>query len=271
MEGLTTRDLTLGYEKTVVIEDLDLRVEREKVTVLVGANGSGKSTLLRSLARLLKPKSGQIILDGQDIAHRPTREVAKRLSVLPQSAVAPEGITVIDLVNQGRYPHQRFLRQWSEEDERAVQTAMERTGIAELAERPVDTLSGGQRQRAWIAMTLAQDTPIMLLDEPITYLDMNHQIELLDLLDRLNHEEGRTIVMVLHDLNLAARYAQELVVVHGGSVYAQGPPDEVVKPDLIEKVFGIRAEISRCPVFGTPLCVAYGNLASRRKEGAEKR
>ncbi len=265
MESVTTKNLTLGYDDRIVIEELDLSIEEGSITALVGANGSGKSTLLRAISRLLPAKSGSVLLDGRDITKHSTRDVAKRLAILPQGAVAPEGLTVVDLVKQGRYPHQRFLQQWSKDDERRVYEALEMTGVAELAERPMETLSGGQRQRAWIAMTLAQDTPILFLDEPITYLDMNHQIELLDLLVKLNEEEGRTIVMVLHDVNLAARYAHRIVVVHERSVYAQGAPEEVVTPEIIQEVFGIRADVSRCPVFGTPLCVAHGRMARRMK------
>jgi iron complex transport system ATP-binding protein len=268
--ALQARNLTLAYDDHIVVEELDLTVRRGEITVLVGANGSGKSTLLRALSRLLAPRGGVVLLDGGDIAARPTREVARRLSVLPQSHVAPEGLTVLDLVKQGRYPHQGFLRQWSADDEQHVHDALAMTGLEDLAERAVDTLSGGQRQRAWIAMTLAQDTSILLLDEPITYLDMNHQIELLDLLARLNEEEERTIVMVLHDVNLAARYAHRIVVVHERGVFAQGPPDDVVTPAIIREVFGIDAQVGRCPVFGTPLCIAYAAMGGSARQRPTK-
>lgn len=262
-EALRTEKLTLSYDETAVIDELDLTIRRGEITTLVGANGSGKSTLLRALSRLLAPAAGAVYLDGAEIATLPTKVVAKRMAVLPQTTTAPEGLRVLDLVKQGRYPHQRFLQQWSTQDEERVWEALRMTGIEDLAERALDTLSGGQRQRAWIAMTLAQDTPVLLLDEPITYLDMNHQVELLELLVKLNEEEGRTVVMVLHDVNLAARYTHNLVVVHNRSVYAQGAPEQIVTPDIIHKAFGIHANISRCPVYGTPLCVAYGHKARR--------
>lgn len=255
MATLESRRLTLGYGRETVLEELDLVIPESRITVLVGRNGCGKSTLLRALARLLAPRGGAVLLDGRAIARMPTREVARRLAVLPQSPQAPEGLTVLELVKQGRYPHQNWLRQWSEEDERAVRQALEWTGLTPWADHPVDALSGGQRQRAWIAMALAQETPILLLDEPTTYLDLAHQIEILDLLATLNAREGRTIVMVLHDLNLACRYAHHLVVIHGGAVHAQGAPGDVISEELLRDVFGIECRVIPDPVYGTPLCV----------------
>ncbi len=258
MQALETRKLTLSYGDTKVIEGLDLQIPKGKITVFIGSNGCGKSTLLRSLARLLKPREGAIILDGHEIAKWSTKEVAKRLAILPQGPVAPEGLTVLQLVKQGRYPHQNWLQQWSKEDEAMVNSALEATQMKPLAERAVDSLSGGQRQRAWIAMTLAQGTNTILLDEPTTYLDMTHQIEVLDLLYELNETEKRTIVMVLHDLNLACRYAHHMVAIHNQTIFAQGNPEDIVDTEMVRAVFGMECEITTDPIFGTPMCIPYG-------------
>ncbi|MFO7248954.1 MAG: ABC transporter ATP-binding protein [Bacillota bacterium] len=257
MPMLESRQVTVAYGNAIIIDQLDLRVPEGKITVLIGRNGCGKSTLLRALARLLKPQGGAVYLDGRAIAKLPTREVAKQLAILPQSPVAPEGLTVLGLVKQGRYPYQNWLNQWSEEDERMVRQALEWTGMIGYADRPVDALSGGQRQRAWIAMALAQGTPILLLDEPTTYLDLAHQVEILDLLANLNACEGRTIVMVLHDLNLACRYAHHLVALRNGAVYAQGAPEEIVGEELVRDVFGVDCKVVPDPLYGTPLCIPY--------------
>ncbi|RNB78076.1 ABC transporter ATP-binding protein [Brevibacillus nitrificans] len=257
MQALETRQLTLSYGDRNIIETLDLNIPRGKITVFIGSNGSGKSTLLRSLARLLKPKEGAILLEGESIAKRSTKEVAKRLAILPQGPTAPEGLTVLQLVKQGRYPYQNWLQQWSEEDEKMVNRALEATQLTALANRPVDSLSGGQRQRAWIAMTLAQGTETILLDEPTTYLDMSHQIEILDLLFELNETEQRTIVMVLHDLNLACRYAHHIVAVHNTTVVAEGSPDDVLTTDLVRTVFDMDCQITLDPLYGTPMCIPY--------------
>ncbi|GED33240.1 ABC transporter ATP-binding protein [Brevibacillus centrosporus] len=257
MQALETRQLTLSYGDRNIIETLDLNIPRGKITVFIGSNGSGKSTLLRSLARLLKPKEGAILLEGESIAKRSTKEVAKRLAILPQGPTAPEGLTVLQLVKQGRYPYQNWLQQWSEEDEKMVNRALEATQLTALANRPVDSLSGGQRQRAWIAMTLAQGTETILLDEPTTYLDMSHQIEILDLLFELNETEQRTIVMVLHDLNLACRYAHHIVAVHNSTVVAEGSPDDVLTTDLVRTVFDMDCQITLDPLYGTPMCIPY--------------
>lgn len=263
MAELYADGLTLAYEDTCIIQDLSLSIPHGQITTLVGPNGCGKSTLLRGLSRLLKPKRGSVLLAGQDIWNLPTKQLAKQLGILPQGPVAPEGLTVHELVAQGRYPHQNWLQQWSREDERITREAMDITGIAEFADRAVDTLSGGQRQRAWIAMTLAQDSDLILLDEPTTFLDMAYQIEVLDLLHDLNAERGKTIVMVLHDLNHACRYADHLVAVRGGKVMAQGAPDEIVTEQLVCDVFGVACRIIPDPVTGTPLVVPVGK-ASRR-------
>jgi len=257
MQALETRQLTLSYGERNIIEALDLNIPRGKITVFIGSNGSGKSTLLRSLARLLKPKEGAILLEGESIAKRSTKEVAKRLAILPQGPTAPEGLTVLQLVKQGRYPYQNWLQQWSEEDEKMVMSALEATQLTDLANRPVDSLSGGQRQRAWIAMTLAQGTETILLDEPTTYLDMSHQIEILDLLFELNETEQRTIVMVLHDLNLACRYAHHIVAIHDSTVVAEGSPDDVLTTELVRTVFDMDCQITLDPLYGTPMCIPY--------------
>ncbi|WP_378210719.1 ABC transporter ATP-binding protein [Anoxybacteroides rupiense] len=269
MNSLQTKELTLAYGDSVIIKELDLSIPKGNITVLIGSNGCGKSTLLRSMARLLKPVSGAVLLEGEEIAKLPTKEVAKKLAILPQSPSAPEGLTVLQLVKQGRYPYQSWLQQWTKEDEAAVNRALEVTGMKALAERLVDSLSGGQRQRAWIAMTLAQEADIILLDEPTTYLDMTHQIEILDLLYELNVQEKRTIVMVLHDLNLACRYAQHIVALRDQSVYRQGKPEEVISSELVKEVFQMDCIVIRDPLFGTPLCIPHGKgrrISPQKKE-----
>ncbi|VEF49722.1 ABC transporter [Bacillus freudenreichii] len=258
METIQTDSLTLSYGDRIIIDELNLTIPKGEITVFIGANGCGKSTLLRSIARLLKPKGGSVLFTGKDIAKLPTKEVAKRMAILPQSPTAPEGLSVLQLVKQGRYPYQTWLKQWSKEDEAIVKKALEATGMLDFMDRPVDELSGGQRQRAWIAMTLAQDTDILLLDEPTTYLDMTHQIEILDLLFDLNEKEGRTVVMVLHDLNLACRYAHNIVAIRDQKVYAQGRPEAVVNCKLVQDVFAMNCEVTVDPLFGTPLCIPYG-------------
>ncbi|WP_242901734.1 ABC transporter ATP-binding protein [Actinomadura terrae] len=251
---LTGTGLTLAYDRRTVAEGLDVAIPDGSFTVIVGPNACGKSTLLRALARILKPSAGSVVLDGRPIAGWPAKKLARTLGLLPQSSIAPEGITVADLVARGRYPHQGLLRQWSREDERVVAESMAATGVDGLADRAVDELSGGQRQRVWIAMTLAQQTPLLLLDEPTTYLDIAHQIEVLDLCARL-HEEGRTIVAVLHDLNHAARYATHLLAMRDGRVVAEGDPSAVVTADLVEEVFRLPCRVIECPETGTPLVV----------------
>lgn len=255
---LRAEGLTLSYDRFVVAEDLSVEIPAGTITCIVGANACGKSTLLRALARLLKPKQGAVLLDGQEIHRLPTREVAKRLGILPQSPIAPEGISVADLIGRGRAPHQRWLRQWSPTDDDIVERAMELTGTTALADRPVDALSGGQRQRVWIAMALAQGTPLMLLDEPTTYLDLAHQVEVLDLLVDLNRNEERTIVLVLHDLNQAARYADHLIAMKQGQLVTSGPPAEVLDAELVHEVFGLRCQIIPDPVSATPMVVPIG-------------
>ena len=258
MSAISTEGLSLGYGETMIIDELNVSIPKGEITVFIGSNGCGKSTLLRSLARLMKPMGGSVLLEGHSIAKLPTKEVAKQLAILPQGPEAPEGLTVHQLVKQGRYPYQNWLKQWSKQDEEAVNRALRSTKMEDLADRTVDSLSGGQRQRAWIAMTLAQETDIILLDEPTTYLDMTHQIEILDLLFDLNEKEQRTIVMVLHDLNLACRYAHHLVAIKDKSIYAEGRPETVINCDLVKNVFDMNCQVTTDPLFGTPLCIPHG-------------
>ncbi len=253
---LKTESLTLAYDGPPIVTEMDLIVPAGQITALVGPNGCGKSTLLRGLSRLLKPRHGAVLLDGKAIHKMPTRDLAKQLGILPQSPIAPEGLTVRELVAQGRYPHQRWFQQWTDADERATQHALAMTGMEPLANRAVDALSGGQRQRAWIAMTLAQETRILLLDEPTTYLDMSHQIEVMHLLRDLNRA-GSTIVVVMHDLNLAARHTHHLITMRDGRVIATGAPDAVMTPAMLREVFGVEADIVKDPRTGTLLCLPF--------------
>ncbi|MFJ8043882.1 ABC transporter ATP-binding protein [Kitasatospora sp. NPDC096147] len=252
---LAGQGLTLAYEQRTIAEGLEVAIPDNSFTVIVGPNACGKSTLLRALARVLKPKAGQVLLDGSDIAKLPPRTVARTLGLLPQTSIAPDGITVAELVSRGRHPHQGLLRQWSREDERITDESMAATGVLELADRQVDELSGGQRQRVWIAMALAQQTPLLLLDEPTTYLDIAHQIEVLDLCARLHEEQGRTLVAVLHDLNHAARYATHLIAMRDGRVLAEGDPAEIVTAELVEQVFRLPCRVIEDPETGKPLVI----------------
>jgi iron complex transport system ATP-binding protein len=255
---LESRNLTLAYDQRTVVQDLTIRLPEGKVTIIVGANACGKSTLLRGLARLLKPGAGSVLLDGKDIHRQSTREVAKVLGLLPQSPAAPDGITVAELVGRGRYPHQGWFRQWTREDDDAVNAALAATDTLELGDRNVDELSGGQRQRVWIAMALAQETDVLLLDEPTTFLDVAHQVEVLDLITDLNRRRGTSVAIVLHDLNLAARYADQLVAMKGGRVVAEGAPARVVTEELVQTVFGLESRVIPDPVSGTPMVVPVG-------------
>ncbi|HEV7472206.1 ABC transporter ATP-binding protein [Pseudonocardia sp. T1-2H] len=255
---LRAEGLRLGYGDRVVVDHLDLEVLHGTITAVIGPNGCGKSTMLRALGRLLAPSKGHVLLDGRRIDRMPTKEVATILGILPQAPSAPEGLTVGDLVARGRHPHQTWYRQWSSDDEDAVAEALEWTGIADLAERPLDELSGGQRQRAWISMALAQGTDVLLLDEPTTFLDLAHQVEVLELVRRLHDEAGRTVVMVLHDLNLAARYTDRLVAMKDGRIVKAGEPGDVLTERLLSEVFGLDARVIPDPVAGTPLVVPIG-------------
>lgn len=254
--------VSLGYGDATVVDRVQLSVPDHHVTVIVGPNGCGKSTLLRGMARLLRPTTGQILLDGRAVHRQSTREVAKRLGLLPQSPTAPEGITVVDLVGRGRQPHRGALNRWSHHDDLAVAAALEHTDTLDLADRVVDELSGGQRQRVWVAMALAQQTDLLLLDEPTTYLDVAHQVEMLDLLANLNARRGTTIVMVLHELNLAARYADHLVAMKDGRIVATGTPEEVVTEALVRDVFGLDNRVITDPVAQTPLVLPVSRRPS---------
>ncbi|ALB55792.1 iron-enterobactin ABC transporter ATP-binding protein [Cronobacter universalis] len=255
---LTGEALTLGYGDFRVADGLNVAIPDGKFTAIIGPNGCGKSTLLRTLSRLMKPLGGQVRLDGEAIQRFATKEVARRIGLLAQNASAPGDITVAELVARGRYPHQPLFTRWRDEDERAVQKAMAATGVTALADQSVDTLSGGQRQRAWIAMVLAQETSILLLDEPTTWLDISHQIDLLELLSALNREQGYTLAAVLHDLNQACRYANHLIALRDGKIIAEGAPSEIVDAALIEAIYGLRCMIIEDPVAGTPLVVPLG-------------
>jgi iron complex transport system ATP-binding protein len=252
---LRAEELSLGYGTEEVVHDVDLVIPHRRITAIIGANASGKSTLLRGLARLLKPRRGAVYLDGRRIHRMNTLELARRLGLLPQEPISPDGITVRDLVGRGRYPHQGWFRQWTRADEAAVARALDETGIADLVDRRIQELSGGQRQRVWVAMALAQETDLLLLDEPTTFLDINHQIELLDLLIRLNRDGGKTIVIVLHDLNLACRYADRVVAMKDGRIVAEGDPSAVVDGALVREVFGVSCEVISDPVSGAPLVI----------------
>lgn len=262
MTDLTARlrgdQLTLGYGKKVVAEDLSVAIPDGHFTAIIGPNGCGKSTLLRTLSRLMSPTQGHVYLDGEQIQRFNSKEVARRIGLLAQNATTPGDITVQELVSRGRYPHQPLFTRWRQEDDRAVQRAMQATGVADLALQSVDTLSGGQRQRAWIAMVLAQETAIMLLDEPTTWLDISYQIDVLELLSELNREQGYTLAAVLHDLNQACRYATHLIALRDGKIVAQGAPKEIVTAELIEAVYGLRCMIIDDPVAHTPLVVPLG-------------
>ncbi|MEW9702401.1 ABC transporter ATP-binding protein [Paenibacillus sp. SI8] len=262
MVRLVTKDLNVAYEQRLIVENLNIAIPTGKITALVGSNGSGKSTILKSMARILKPAGGQVFLDGKSIHQQTTKEVAKQLAILPQNPTAPDGVTVSELVSYGRFPHQKGFGTISLEDKKVIHWAIEVTGMTEFVDRPVDHLSGGQRQRAWIAMALAQQTEILFLDEPTTFLDMAHQLEVLKLLQKLNEEEGRTIIMVVHDLNHATRYAQHMVAIQRGKVVSEGAPETVVTHEVLRQVFGIEANIIQDPVTGVPLCLPYELVSS---------
>ncbi|WP_110588764.1 ABC transporter ATP-binding protein [Microbacterium suaedae] len=256
--SLEARALSAGYGARTVVSGVDLTLPPGRISVIVGANACGKSTLLKTFARLLSPAAGAVLLDGERIDRTPTKQLAQTLGLLPQAPLAPEGIAVADLVGRGRHPHQRLFRSWSGDDERAVASALAATGTAELADRDVDELSGGQRQRVWIAMALAQETELLLLDEPTTYLDLAHQVEVLDLITDLNRDRGTTIAMVLHDINLASRYADHLFAMRDGELVASGAPSDVVTAELMHRVFGLDSDVIPDPVSGTPLILPRG-------------
>jgi iron complex transport system ATP-binding protein len=259
--NISTNNLTLGYGDFIVLKDINVTIPKNKVTILVGSNGCGKSTLLKTMARLLKPMSGKVVLGDMDIFQKPSKEIAKELAILTQSPDAPSDLTVFNLVKQGRYPYQSWFNQWSKEDENIIEYALEKTGLSGIRNKKLSELSGGQKQRVWIAMTLAQQTEIILLDEPTNHLDIKYKIEVLDLLKHLNQHENRTIVIVLHDINLACRYADHIIAIKDGKVYAEGDPKEIVTEKLINDVFDINAKIIECPLFKTPMCITYQNLS----------
>jgi iron complex transport system ATP-binding protein len=260
-------DLSLGYDGKRIVDGLSLDIAPGAITVIVGANASGKSTLLRGVARLLRPEAGMVTLDGVNISAMPSKQVATVVGLLPQQPVAPDGISVSDLVGRGRYPHQGWFRQWTSTDDAIVADALRATDTLELAERRLEELSGGQRQRVWIAMALAQDTDVLLLDEPTTFLDVTHQIEVLDLLLELNRERGTTVVMVLHDLNLAARYADHLVVMRSGEIIAEGTPSETLTVDVVRQAFALESQVVPDPVCGSPMIVPIGRFHGTQREG----
>ncbi|WP_395677162.1 ABC transporter ATP-binding protein [Inquilinus sp.] len=257
--GLTARDLTIGYGGTAILDRVAVAIPEGKITALVGANGSGKSTLLRTLGRVLDPLGGTVLLDGRDIAAMPRRALARALALLPQAPISPDGLTVRELCSFGRHPHRGVLTRSTPHDEQVVDEAIAAAGLHDLEDRPLDRLSGGQRQRAWIAMALAQETPVLLLDEPTTYLDIAHQLAVLDLLRELNRDRGRTVVMVLHDLNQAAQYADHIIAVADRGIHSTGTPRDLLTPALVKDVFGIDCVIIRHPIDGTPLCLPVSN------------
>ncbi len=250
--------LKLGYDNKIIADDLSVAIPDGAFTVIVGPNACGKSTLLRALCRLLKPSAGEVMLDGKNISSFATKALARELGLLPQTSIAPDSITVADLVSRGRYPHQSLLKQWTQADKQAVEAAMAATNVSQLADRSVDELSGGQRQRVWVAMALAQQTPLLLLDEPTTYLDIAHQIELLDLFRQLNRERGQTMIAVLHDLNHACRYADHIIAMRDGKIVAEGKPAEIITAELVERVFGMPCMVIDDPLSHTPLVIPRG-------------
>ena len=260
MSSLSINNLTLGYGNYIVLKDINIKIPKDKITILIGSNGCGKSTLLKTMARLLKPISGKVMLEDMNVFDKSSKDIAKELAILTQTPTAPEDLTVFNLVKQGRYPYQKWFSQWSKEDEEIIDYALEKTGLMDIKHKKISDLSGGQRQRVWIAMTLAQETDIILLDEPTNHLDLKYKIEVLDLLKNLNMQEQRTIVMVLHDINLAARYADHIIAIKDGEVYDQGTPDEIVTEKLIKDVFDINSMIIECPLFNRPMCITYQNL-----------
>jgi iron complex transport system ATP-binding protein len=256
-QGIVLDHLSAGYHKQIIVDEISLTIPLGKMSVLVGANGSGKSTLLSTIARMLKPLGGSVLLDGKAIHQQPTKAVSRQLGILPQSPVVPEGLTVFELVARGRFPWQSFMRQWSQEDENAVQQALEMTGTAGFAHQPVDSLSGGQRQRCWIAMALAQQTPVILLDEPTTFLDLRYQVEILELLHTLTRDHGRTVIVVLHDLNFAVNYADTLIFLKQGRLQGVINEGEACTPELIKRVFDVEVQMSVNPLTGKPFFIPF--------------
>lgn len=257
MNSIATQNLAVAYEDNLVVDDLDMQIPQGRITTIIGPNGCGKSTVLKAVGRILKPKGGVVYLNGDDIRRLTTKEVAQKMAILPQSPQAPAGLTVGELVAYGRFPHQRGFGKLISEDKKIIQWALEVTRLTEFETTAVDNLSGGQRQRVWIAMALAQQTDLILLDEPTTYLDLAYQLEVLELLYRLNREQGCTIVMVLHDLNLAARFADYMIAIRGGDIIQHGTPEEVMTAEVLKETFHIDAEIVKEPRTGRPTCISY--------------
>lgn len=268
MVRLTTSQLNISYDDRLIVQNLNIEIPHGKITALVGSNGSGKSTILKTMARIMSPAAGQVLLDGKSIHKQSTKDVAKQLAILPQNPTAPDGLTVSELVSYGRFPYQKGFGSMTKEDRSVVRWAIEATGMNDFADRPVDQLSGGQRQRAWIAMALAQETDILFLDEPTTFLDMAHQLEVLHLLQKLNEENKRTIVMVVHDLNHASRYAHHMIAINKGTVMGEGTPEEVMTPAIFRDVFNIEADIVYDPRTGVPLCLPYSLITSHAVKAA---
>ncbi|WP_339172954.1 ABC transporter ATP-binding protein [Solibacillus sp. FSL R5-0691] len=258
-----TENLVAGYDNKAILQGVSLAIPSNKISIIIGSNGCGKSTLLKTMARLIKPISGQVLLDDKSINKIPPKQLARVLGLLPQSPIVPEGITVADLVGRGRFPHQSFLKGWSTADYEAVAEAMEMMNITELADSHIDELSGGQRQRVWIAMALAQQTDILFLDEPTTYLDITYQVEILDLLTDLNRKHGTTIVMVLHDINLSARYADYIFALHKGRLVSEGTPANVITSELIKDIFNLNCVVTQDPVSDSPSVVPIGRHHSK--------
>ncbi len=260
MSVITTKNLNISYGNIDIVKDLNLSIPEGKITTIIGANGCGKSTILKTIARILKPKSGEIYVSGTEINKQSSKELAKKMAVLPQTPKAPDGLTVEELIAYGRFPHQKGFGSLSKEDNDIVNWALEVTGISEFKDRTIDALSGGQRQRAWIAMALAQETDILLLDEPTTYLDLAHQLDILKLLEDLNKKQGRTIVMVIHELNNAARFADHMIGVKKGKIVCEGTPQEVMTNENLREIFNIDAKIIEEPKSGKPVCITYDSI-----------
>ncbi|AKC61074.1 MULTISPECIES: ABC transporter ATP-binding protein [Clostridium] len=257
MKSIETKNLDIAYEDTLIVKELNMQIPKGKITSIIGANGCGKSTILKAVGRILKPKNGLVHLSGQDISKLSTKEIAKKMAILPQNPTAPSGLTVSELVAYGRFPHQKGFGNLTKEDKKIVKWALDATKLSEFERREVDTLSGGQRQRVWIAMALAQQTDLILLDEPTTYLDLAHQLEVLKLLYELNRNQKCTIVMVLHDLNLAARFSDYIIAIQKGDIIKYGPPEEVMTPEVLRKTFNINADIVIEPKSNRPVCITY--------------
>ncbi|MCM2989783.1 ABC transporter ATP-binding protein [Bacillus safensis] len=265
MKSLETEKLCIGYQDRLIVEDLNVSIPKGKVTTLIGPNGCGKSTILKTMSRIMKANRGAVYLNGQAIHETPTKEISKQMAILPQTPEAPSGLTVYELVSYGRFPHQNGFGRLSNEDKRIIRWALEETGMIAFHDRPIEALSGGQRQRVWIAMALAQETELLLLDEPTTYLDLAHQLEILQLLERLNREQGRTVLMVIHDLNHAARFSHYMIALNQGKVIKDGTPHEVMSKEVLSQVFHIDAEIVLDPRTNKPICLTYDLMNHERK------